>query len=66
MSTEDYPPTVAERRINEAAHNQARMLNLSHLGLTAVPDSIGQLTSLTELNIAGNPQLSSPPRSAPC
>lgn len=55
MSTaEDDRAEEAERRISEAARNQARTLDLSLLGLTAVPDAIGQLTGLTRLILTGN------------
>jgi hypothetical protein len=40
MQEQDDPATEAERRISEAARSQAGMLDLSGLGLTAVPDSI--------------------------
>src|SRR5271163_1500498 len=44
----------AERRIADAAQARDRPLVLAGLGLTAVPDSIGQLTSLTNLDLQDN------------
>ena len=43
-----------ERRIADAARDHKRSLNLTDLRLTAVPDSIGQLTALTELYLNSN------------
>jgi Leucine-rich repeat (LRR) protein len=53
-TAEEYPAGEAGRRINEAARNQAGVLDLSHLGLSTVPDTIGQLTSLTSLYLGLN------------
>ena len=44
----------AKRRIEEAKRTGARMLNLSYLKLTALPESIRQLTALTTLYLRGN------------
>ena len=55
MSTaESDPPGEAVRRIIEAARSQARALDLSRCELTAVPDSVRLLTSLTELDLSEN------------
>jgi Leucine-rich repeat (LRR) protein len=51
---EGYPAGEAGHRISQAAFNKATILDLSGLELTAVPDSITQLTSLTDLNLHGN------------
>ncbi len=59
-AVEGCPAGEAEHRISQAAGNKTRVLDLSGLELTAVPDSIGQLTSLTILDLGDNP-LSSPP-----
>jgi small GTP-binding protein len=45
---------MAARRIADLAQAHGSHLDLSNLGLTAVPDSIGQLTDLTGLNLNGN------------
>ena len=47
-------------RIQEAKEKEATELNLSGMGLTAVPPEIGHLTNLQELALHENP-LSSPP-----
>ena len=52
----------AERRIADAALAHGSRLDLADLGLTAVPDSIGQLTALTELDLSYN-QLTAVPDS---
>jgi internalin A len=44
----------AERRIADVARAHGSHLDLSNLGLTEVPDAIGQLTGLTELYLGGN------------
>ena len=54
--------TEAERRIADAAQAEGSHLDLSGLGLTAVPDSIGQLTNLTSLSLQDN-QLTTVPDS---
>ena len=41
----------AERRIAEALRTGATELNLSKLGLTALPESLGQLGSLEEIHL---------------
>lgn len=45
----------AERRIREAAEEDAPALDLSHLGLTDIPDAVFTLRSLRDLNLSGNP-----------
>ena len=52
----------AERRIAEVARAHGTGLNLMGLRLTAVPDSLGQLTALTELDLSAN-QLTTVPDS---
>jgi internalin A len=42
------------QRIEQAASEQASVLNLSGLGLTEVPLEIGQLVNLKELDLSGN------------
>jgi hypothetical protein len=44
----------AERRIADVARTDGIGLNLGHLGLTVVPDSIGLLTALTTLDLSAN------------
>ena len=44
----------AERRIEEARQYQTTELNLSHLGLTEVPEAIASLTQLQELDLFYN------------
>ena len=44
----------AERRIADVAQAQGSHLDLAGVSLTAVPDSIGQLTALTSLDLSGN------------
>ncbi|MBA4062951.1 MAG: serine/threonine protein kinase [Isosphaera sp.] len=48
------PLEVAEERIAEARRAEATSLNLSWLGLTEVPESVGDLPRLTRLDLAGN------------
>ncbi len=43
----------AERRIEAALENGATELDLSDMGLTEVPEAIGQLTNLQKLNLGG-------------
>jgi internalin A len=45
------PLEEAERRIAEAARTRAAILDLSYLGLEALPESLGQLTGLTSINL---------------
>ncbi|MEM7537630.1 MAG: leucine-rich repeat domain-containing protein [Chloroflexota bacterium] len=59
MTTEQMHPTVAER-IEEAQRTGATILDLSELGLTALPDAIGRLSSLQGLYLDDN-QLSELP-----
>jgi hypothetical protein len=47
-------------RIADVARAHGSRLDLSYLGLTAIPDSMGQLTALTELALGDNPHLPSP------
>jgi Leucine-rich repeat (LRR) protein len=54
VSIQENLAREAERRISEAAYNQAKVLDLSHLQLSAVPESIGQLTGLTRLDLSYN------------
>jgi internalin A len=61
-SVAEGPDREAERRIADIARAHGSRLNLSGLGLTAVPDSIGQLTALTDLNLSYN-QLTAVPDS---
>lgn len=51
----------AERRIRQAAQDGTGILDLVQLGLTAVPESVGNLTSLTRLDLSGNPLANPPP-----
>ncbi|PSN10307.1 serine/threonine protein kinase [filamentous cyanobacterium CCT1] len=44
----------AERRIRDALENGAVELDLSELGLTEIPESLGQLANLTELYLYQN------------
>ena len=43
---------VAERLIAEAVASNATYLSLSHLRIEELPESIGQLASLTSLNLS--------------
>jgi internalin A len=54
------PEEIAEERIEEARKSKATKLDLSNLGLTELPTSIGQLTELRELYVFDN-QLTSFP-----
>ncbi|MCE9559994.1 MAG: leucine-rich repeat domain-containing protein [Armatimonadetes bacterium] len=45
---------IAESRIAEALHAKSESLDLSGLGLTKVPLSVGQLTQLGKLSLSGN------------
>jgi internalin A len=51
--TED-PDGEAKRRIGYVARARGSRLNLSGLGLTTVPDSIGKLANLISLNLSDN------------
>ena len=53
---------IAEERIEEAARTEAVKLSLSQLRLTRLPESIGQLTQLQELDLISN-QLTALPES---
>ena len=44
----------ALRRIRDAERSGVPALDLSRLGLTALPDALARLTHLTELNVSGN------------
>jgi len=48
------PEEVAERRITAALESGVRELNLSGLGLTTLPTSVGQLPQLQQLNVSNN------------
>ena len=55
MSTEAYSQEDgAGRRIADAERNRSGTLDLSHLGLTTLPDALFQLTNLTRLYLGGN------------
>jgi internalin A len=51
----------ALRRIERAAQSRAPVLNLTGLGLSAIPPEIGQLTALTELYVFDNQLTVLPP-----
>ncbi len=53
VSWEGVPPE-ARRRIEKAWESRVTELNLSHLGLTALPEAIGRLQGLQKLDISGN------------
>src|SRR5260221_2414438 len=59
---EQTPEEFAEERIREALASGAEKLDLSFLGLRALPESIGQLRRLQTLSFGGN-QLSALPES---
>jgi Leucine-rich repeat (LRR) protein len=44
----------AMERIEYAKQNKTTFLDLSGMGLTALPEAIGQLTSLRRLNVSRN------------
>src|ERR1039458_3534530 len=48
------PEETAEKRIEAAGKSNASSLDLSGLGLTELPASIGQLTQLQQLNVSQN------------
>ncbi|HEY3417140.1 MAG TPA: leucine-rich repeat domain-containing protein, partial [Armatimonadota bacterium] len=48
------PEETARERIEEARRSGATALHLSGLGLTELPDTIGQLTALQTLNLSSN------------
>ena len=50
---ERSPETIAEERIEAARKSGARKLDLSELGLTALPEAIGNLTALEDLDLDG-------------
>jgi internalin A len=52
--------TIAEERIQAALSTKASDLHLAELGLTGLPESLGKLTSLQELDLMSN-QLTSLP-----
>ena len=51
----------ALRRIKKAKDEAATMLDLSYMGLTAIPPEIGQLTTLTRLRLHRNQLITLPP-----
>jgi len=58
----DWGNREAERRIADVAQARGSRLDLAGLRLTAIPDSIGQLTTLTSLDLSRN-QLTTVPDS---
>ena len=63
MAKQDKTPDeIAEERIEQARRSRATTLDLSDLGLTRVPDSLAQLTSLQKLSLNDN-QLTTLPES---
>ena len=61
-SIAEGPDREAERRIADVALAHGSSLDLADLGLTVVPDWIGQLTALTRLDLNSN-QLTAVPDS---
>ena len=61
-SVAEDPVREAERRVADVMQVHGSSLNLTDLGLIAVPDSVGQLTALTTLDL-GNNQLTTLPDS---
>ena len=59
---EQQPDQIALSRIKEARRTGATTLNLSGSGLTAVPESLGQLAGLQWLSLSNN-QLTAVPES---
>ena len=57
----DDASAEALRRIEEAISSDATSLDLSGLGLTALPPEIGQLANLAELNVSYNQLTTLPP-----
>ena len=53
-SVAEGPIEEAERRVADVMQAHGSSLDLTGLGLTAVPDSIGQLTALTTLDLHDN------------
>ena len=58
----ESPDEIAEARIQGALGEQAGRLDLSELGLTSLPESLGKLSGLQTLYLSGN-QLTSLPES---
>ena len=52
---------LAKKQIKEAATSGAIKLNLSRIGLEALPSEIGQLTNLQTLYLSGNQLRQLPP-----
>jgi Leucine-rich repeat (LRR) protein len=53
--TQDAAYRKAEWRIEEAKQTKVKKLDLSNLGLNALPETIGELTSLEVLNLGHDP-----------
>ena len=58
----DYPHAIAEERIQTALSQQLQNLDLRELGLTSLPEWLGQLTRLQSIDLSRN-QLTSLPES---
>ena len=62
QETQASPYDIALARIEAAAQTDATLLDLSDLGLTALPSEIGQLTNLRALYISHNALTALPPK----
>lgn len=58
----DTPYQTVLDRIRQAAASRAKLLDLSNLGLTSLPDELWTLTHLKELSLSNNQLMNLPPK----